>query len=97
MKGKTPTRKEAIETHCWQCMGFYQDGKNDCENVKCPLYTFFPYKKKKHKADLELFQFNPKHKGKRTFAETARPEAGQHLRKGKKKRNKKSDDDDIFS
>lgn len=91
MKGKIPTRKEAIETFCWQCLGFYIDGKSDCENKACPLYTFMPYKGKA-KADLELFKYNPKHKGKKTFEETARPDAGQHLRK-----SKKTDDDDIFS
>lgn len=39
------TKKERIEYQCWECMGFYSDGKQDCENTRCPLYEYMPYRK----------------------------------------------------
>jgi hypothetical protein len=56
-----PTRKEAILQHCWQCVGFYQDGKLDCENPRCPLYSYMPYGKME--PNLDLFQYSAVHKG----------------------------------
>ena len=37
--------KKAILANCYQCLGFYIDGKNDCEIPGCPLYTYMPYRK----------------------------------------------------
>jgi len=37
--------KQAILANCYQCLGFYMDGKNDCEIPDCPLYPFMPYRK----------------------------------------------------
>ena len=42
--GKTITRKEAMLAKRYECMGFYQDGKQDCKGKSCPLYQFYPYK-----------------------------------------------------
>ena len=42
--GKTITRKEAMLAKCYECMGFYQDGKQDCKGKSFPLYQFYPYK-----------------------------------------------------
>jgi hypothetical protein len=58
---KKPTRKEAILQKCWDCQGHYFDGKSDCENPGCPLYTYMPYAKQT--ANLRLFEYSPKHKG----------------------------------
>jgi len=43
LKGKPLTRKEAIWSKCYDCMGFYEDGVSDCEIPDCPLYPFNPY------------------------------------------------------
>lgn len=40
------SRKDAILAYCYDCMGFYEDGKMDCLNEKCPLYPWMPYKGK---------------------------------------------------
>lgn len=39
----TPT--QAIKAMCFDCMGYYDDGKEDCSIPECPLYPYFPYKK----------------------------------------------------
>ena len=54
----TPTRKKAIELKCHDCMGAYIDGKVDCQNSKCPLYAFMPYRK--GKVDLSVFLYAPR-------------------------------------
>ena len=46
------TRKEknlerAIQAKCYDCMGFYEDGLEDCKCPTCPLYPWMPYKEKK--------------------------------------------------
>ena len=55
------TRSEAILQHCWQCMGYYSDGRNDCENLSCPLYTFMPYRDRE--PDLSIFEYSPRRVG----------------------------------
>jgi hypothetical protein len=56
------TRKRAIELQCHECMGFYFDGVQDCECVRCSLYPFMPYRKME--PDLTAYQYNPRRKGK---------------------------------
>ena len=43
-KGKHLTRDEAIRAYCYGCMGYYTDGKADCQQADCPLHPFMPYK-----------------------------------------------------
>ena len=38
----TPLR--AIQAKCYDCMGYYVDGKRDCEQYDCPLHCFMPYR-----------------------------------------------------
>jgi hypothetical protein len=40
------TLGEAIKAQCYQCMGYYQDGKEACTSILCPLTTHMPYKAK---------------------------------------------------
>ena len=37
------TRKAAIQAFCADCMGNYEDGVKDCNNMNCPLYPYQPY------------------------------------------------------
>ena len=37
-------RKAAMDAKCYECMGGYEDGAQDCQGVTCPLYPYFPYK-----------------------------------------------------
>lgn len=45
--GERLTFKEAIQAKCYDCVGYYSDGKNDCKISDCPLYGFMPYRKDK--------------------------------------------------
>lgn len=42
LQGKKITRDEAIAAKCYDCMGYYRDGREDCKNGTCPLYPFSP-------------------------------------------------------
>lgn len=41
--GRKLTRMQAMLAFCYQCMGGYKDGTEDCENTACPLYAYNPY------------------------------------------------------
>ena len=43
LKGKRLTQREAILAHCYECMGYYYGGKEECQNPECPLYPYMPY------------------------------------------------------
>jgi hypothetical protein len=44
LNGKKLTRKEAMLAHCYECMGGYEDGKQDCLGKSCPIYQYYPYR-----------------------------------------------------
>jgi hypothetical protein len=44
LEGKHLTRKEAMLAKCYECMGFFEDGKQDCLGKSCPLYRYYPYR-----------------------------------------------------
>ena len=64
------TMKRAIELQCHECVGYYEDGKIDCENVRCTLYSWMPYRKKK--PDLDKFLYSPRSVGKVLLAEKSK-------------------------
>jgi hypothetical protein len=43
LKGKKLTQREAIKANCYDCMGYYDDGAQDCKDPICPLRPFMPY------------------------------------------------------
>ena len=43
LHGKKQTRKNAMLAKCYECMGYYADGKSDCEMQECPMYPYNPY------------------------------------------------------
>jgi len=45
--GDKLTRNEVIFAKCCDCMGYFIDGRADCETAECPLYPFMPYRGKK--------------------------------------------------
>jgi hypothetical protein len=82
-----PSRKSAILAKCHNCMGEYADGLHDCENPKCPLYSWMPYRKKK--PDLWWEKYSHKRIGlhePKQLTDEQRIAAGQRLRKSKKER-----------
>lgn len=42
LKGERLTRGKAIMAKCYECMGYYMDGRQDCKCVTCPLYPYNP-------------------------------------------------------
>jgi len=49
LNGGTISKKAAILAKCFDCCGYYDAGRIDCEIPDCPLYPFMPYGKKKKK------------------------------------------------
>lgn len=43
LAGDRLTLKQAIQSKCYECNGYYVDGKADCKMPDCPLYPFMPY------------------------------------------------------
>jgi hypothetical protein len=44
LNGEKLTRNQSIAAKCFDCMGWYQDGRLDCRMPNCPLYPFRSYK-----------------------------------------------------
>ena len=44
--GKRLSYKQAVLAKCYECMGYYADGKIDCLIPDCPLFNFMPYRSK---------------------------------------------------
>ena len=88
------TRKNAILAKCHNCMGEYYDGKNDCRNYGCSLYSFMPYAK--GKPDLHWTKINPKFKGNQSYDETSKPGGGNPFFKSKKKKKSAENEEGIF-
>lgn len=93
-KPDKPTMKLAIMSHCHNCLGEYFDGKQDCQNIKCPLYTFMPYKKMT--PDLWWMEFNPKKVGRvkwedcgRNLTDEQREKLQENIKKAHKARRNK--------
>lgn len=43
LEGQKLTMKQAIYARCYDCCGFFSDGKVDCAMTHCPLYPFMAY------------------------------------------------------
>jgi hypothetical protein len=44
LEGRNVTQKQSIMAMCYDCMGYYADGKQDCVVTSCPLHPFMPYR-----------------------------------------------------
>lgn len=47
LNGLRLTYKEMAKAKCFECMGGYSDGAQDCRIPACPLYRQMPYRGKK--------------------------------------------------
>lgn len=43
LSGERLTLKQAVNARCYDCMGYYADGKVDCKMPACPLHPLMPY------------------------------------------------------
>jgi hypothetical protein len=46
LEGWPLQRGQAIIAKCYDCMGYYADGKLDCLIPVCPLHGFMPYRRR---------------------------------------------------
>ena len=46
-RGEKLTPLQALLAKCYDCMGYYLDGKLDCRETSCPNYSRMPYRGKK--------------------------------------------------
>ena len=48
LEGEHLTPRERILAYCYDCMGFFADGKHDCRQTECPLYGVMRWAKEKN-------------------------------------------------
>lgn len=49
LDGGRLTLKQAVLAHCYSCLGYYADGKQDCNMSKCSLHPFMAYNANRQK------------------------------------------------
>jgi len=49
LEGDRLSRKQAIYAHCYDCMGFFSDGRQDCLMPHCSLYPFMVYNRNRQR------------------------------------------------
>ena len=47
LMGGLLTLKESVWAYCFECKGYYVDGKKPCTITSCSLYPFMPYNPKR--------------------------------------------------
>ena len=47
LRGEKLTSLESLLAKCYDCQGFYLDGKRDCGVTSCPNYSRMPYRDNK--------------------------------------------------
>ena len=72
LRGKQLTRRQADLAKCYDCCGYYQDGKKDCEDPTCSLHPHMPYRE----GGIAKL---------RTVTDEQRKKAGDRLRKARAK------------
>ena len=45
LQGERLTTRQMVLAKCCDCLGYYIDGKMDCQIPACPLYPLMPYQK----------------------------------------------------
>ena len=90
---KKLTMKNAILAKCWDCMGYYTDGKKDCRNYHCPLYNWMPVAE--YEPLTDWLEYNPKRVGhvswkecQRVMTDEQKAAAAARLKKMRKKAEK---------
>jgi hypothetical protein len=43
-QGTRLTARQSILAQCCVCLGYYVDGREDCQMPSCPLYPYMPYR-----------------------------------------------------
>lgn len=53
LSGQRLTLKQAVHARCYDCAGFYADGKVDCNMPHCSLHPFMAYNKSRVKRTVK--------------------------------------------
>jgi hypothetical protein len=51
LNGERLSRGASLVAKCYECQGYYVDGRYDCEIPLCPLYPYMPFKGKSRLRD----------------------------------------------
>lgn len=54
LEGDRLTLRQMIRAKCYDCMGFFADGRVDCNIPECALYPMMPYRKGEKYQSLNL-------------------------------------------
>jgi hypothetical protein len=54
LKGKKVSSEDMMASMCYDCMGYYVDGSEDCMCKTCPLYSKMPYRGTHLKEELYM-------------------------------------------
>lgn len=54
LEGGRLTHRQAIWARCYDCMGYFYDGRQDCLMPRCPLYPFMGFNRNKEKRNLKV-------------------------------------------
>lgn len=65
LDGKKLSSLQSIYAKCYDCTGYYADGKVDCVMPKCPHYSFMPYNPNRTKKKSNLTDEQKKAVGER--------------------------------
>jgi len=49
LDGNRTTQRQAILAKCYDCMGYYADGRVDCKMPDCALHPWMPYRENRVK------------------------------------------------
>jgi len=68
LQGDRLSASQAIKAKCYDCMGYFVDGKADCGDPLCPLYPWMPYAQRactnralpEKKSDAPVCSYPPK-------------------------------------
>lgn len=52
--GEKLSRKEAMQAKCYDCMGYFIDGRADCQIKYCPMFDYRPFKDRPESKKLAL-------------------------------------------
>jgi hypothetical protein len=54
LEGGKITLRQAALAKCYDCMGYFADGKVDCKLPKCPLHSFMAFNTDKSKRTTRI-------------------------------------------
>jgi hypothetical protein len=60
LNGERLSASQAIKSKCYDCMGWFADGRECCTSPECALFPFQPYNANKRKSGKTMSEENKK-------------------------------------